>query len=172
MQFYGLLELYNVNWKNILWIRRLAIQSDHTWASGILKLSGIWEDVAVVVSVKDVWISWDGTVDVRGLSFLPGDCREVPRKLGVEVRPRSDSWAWSEFWWWDELWSNPCLIGALQSWMTKDLRNETTSTVIKRVTKRPTSKFACAFQFLLYKMTKIGSWEVSKRNFLFTAAAD
>ena len=97
------------------------MQSDHTWASGILKLSGVWEDldasVAVVVSVKDVWISWDGTVDVRGLSFLPGDCREVPRKFEVEVRPRSNSWAWSEFWW-DKLWSNPCLIGALQKGMT------------------------------------------------------
>ena len=97
------------------------MQSDHTWASGILKLSGVWEDldasVTVVVSVKDVWVSWDETVDVRGLSFLPGDCREVPRKFEAEVRPRSNSWAWSEFWW-DKLWSNPCLIGALQKGMT------------------------------------------------------
>ena len=92
---------------------------NHTWASGILKLSGIWEDVlVVVVSVKDVWISWDGTVDVRGLSFLPGDCRKVPRKLGVEARPRFNSWAWSESWWWNELWSDPCLMGALHKGMT------------------------------------------------------
>ena len=56
--------------------------------------------------------------------------------------------------------------------MAKDLRNETNRTVIKRVTKCPTSIFVCAFQVLFYKMTKIGSWEVSKRNFLFTAAAD
>ena len=55
---------------------------------------------------------------------------------------------------------------------TKDLRKETISTVIKRVTKFRCWAFVCAFQFLFYKMTKIGSWEVSKRNFLFTAAAD
>ena len=39
--------------------------------------------------------------------------------------------------------------------------------------KCPTSKLVCAFPFLFYnKMTNIGSWEVSKRNFLFTASAD
>ena len=54
----------------------------------------------------------------------------------------------------------------------KDLRKQTISTVIKRVTKFRCWAFVCAFQFLFYKMTKIGSWEVSKRNFLFTAAAD
>ena len=33
------------------------------------------------------------------------------------------------------------------------------------MTKCPTSIFVCAFQFLFYKMTNIGSWEVSDRNF-------
>jgi len=54
----------------------------------------------------------------------------------------------------------------------KDLRKETNSTVIKRVTKFRCWAFVCFFQFLFYKMTKIRWWEVSKRNFLFTAAAD
>ena len=61
---------------------------------------------------------------------------------------------------------------AMKAWPTgkmndlaKDLRNETISTVMKRVTKCPTSTFVCAFQFLFYKMTNIGSWEVSNCNF-------
>ena len=39
----------------------------------------------------------------------------------------------------------------------KDLRKETNRLEIKRVTKCPTSIFVCAFQFLFYKMTNIGS---------------
>ena len=40
---------------------------------------------------------------------------------------------------------------------SKDLRKETNRSEIKRVTKCPTSIFVCAFQFLFYKMTNIGS---------------
>ena len=47
----------------------------------------------------------------------------------------------------------------------KDLRKGTIITVIKRVTKFQCWAFVWAFQFLLNKMTNIGSWEVSNCNF-------
>ena len=62
----------------------------------------------------------------------------------------------------------PCAIFII----LKDLRKETIIRVIIRVTNFRCWAFDCAFQFLFYEMTKIGSWEVSKHNFLFTAAAD
>ena len=54
----------------------------------------------------------------------------------------------------------------------KDLRKETISTVIKRVTKFRCWAFVCANQFLFYKMTNIGSRRFQTATFLFTAAAD
>ena len=56
-------------------------------------------------------------------------------------------------------------FGRTQQKSDKDLRKETIITVIKRVTKFRCWALVCAFQFLFYKMTNIGSWEVSNCNF-------
>ena len=86
------------------------------------------------------------------LEYIPSICQQCRRLIGKR---------WSLFY----IFFLNKKIPIFEINRSKDLRKETISTVIKRVTKFRCWAFVCANQFLFYKMTNIGSWEVSNRNF-------